>query len=382
MTKTRWVDYKQLREEVDFGQVLDHYQVEVKVKGEQAQGFCPLPNHEGKRRSPSFSAHLKKNIWQCFGCGAKGNVLDFACLMEGADPEDHEQFRKVALQVQTRFLGEDDESTAGQSSAKTDAKTKDASTKDTSDGAEARATASEGKDARRDGEKVIEAGAHKEADAGGRPAVVVNAPLDFELKRLDSDHPYLSERGLTPKTISHFGLGFCKRGIMASRIAIPLRDAQGQLIGYAGRLVADADISEDKPKYRFPGHREHEDVVHEFKKSRFLYHGHGIQAPVDDLIIVEGFPDVWWLWQCGHRNVVGVMGASCSDEQAQLIVDLTAENGHVWTLPDGDSGGERCAASVLTQVAPHRWVRWVKLENGQQPTDCSSDELASMLAGK
>jgi DNA primase len=44
--------------------------------------FCPQPNHQGKKNSPSFPANLEKGIFQCFGCGAKGNVLEFAAMME------------------------------------------------------------------------------------------------------------------------------------------------------------------------------------------------------------------------------------------------------------------------------------------------------------
>jgi len=247
MANTSWVDYKQLREDLEFEQVLEHYKVEVTVKGDQAQGFCPLPAHEGNRRSPSFSVHLKKNIWQCFGCGAKGNILDFCCLMEEADPEDSQAFRKVALQVQKRFLGKDDEPKKSQSSAKSDSKTEGAARNDASERYEAKGTATEAKGETPDAEPEREANGEDEAIAEDRPAVVVNAPLDFELKRLDTDHRYLSERRLTPSTISHFGLGFCKRRLMAGRIAIPLHDAQGQLIGYAGRLVDDSEIAEDKP---------------------------------------------------------------------------------------------------------------------------------------
>jgi hypothetical protein len=34
----------------------------------------------------------------------------------------------------------------------------------------------------------------------------VNAPLDFELQRLDYSHPYLRERGFTEETVKMFGL--------------------------------------------------------------------------------------------------------------------------------------------------------------------------------
>jgi len=85
--KKNWIDFKALRARLDFAQVMEHYGVEVKRKGTQHTDFCPLPNHNGKRNSPSFSANLKKGIFQCFGCGAKGNVLDFAALMEKPIPE-------------------------------------------------------------------------------------------------------------------------------------------------------------------------------------------------------------------------------------------------------------------------------------------------------
>ena len=38
-----WIDFKALRAKLDFEQVLRHYGVEVKRKGNQHQGFCPLP---------------------------------------------------------------------------------------------------------------------------------------------------------------------------------------------------------------------------------------------------------------------------------------------------------------------------------------------------
>jgi len=117
----------------------------------------------------------------------------------------------------------------------------------------------------------------------------VNAPLDFTLKMLDAEHPYLKQRGLTSKTISDFGLGYCSRGMMQGRIVIPLHNLQGELIGYAGRLVDDSKVNDEQPKYRFPGSRERNGVRYEFQKSQFLFNSHQINGPIDDLIIVEGF---------------------------------------------------------------------------------------------
>jgi hypothetical protein len=45
-----WVNYKSLRAELSFIELLHHYGAELKERGEQWQGFCPLPTHEGKRQ--------------------------------------------------------------------------------------------------------------------------------------------------------------------------------------------------------------------------------------------------------------------------------------------------------------------------------------------
>src|ERR1051325_5022625 len=98
-----WVDFKALRQTLSFEAVLRHYKIEPKIKGSQYHGFCPLPNHNGKRNSPSFSANLEKGIFQCFGCGAKGNVLDFTVLMDGGSKDKPDDVRKTALRLQEKF---------------------------------------------------------------------------------------------------------------------------------------------------------------------------------------------------------------------------------------------------------------------------------------
>jgi DNA primase len=335
--KKNWIDFKALRARLDFAQVLEHYEVEIKRKGAQHMGFCPLPGHTGSRNSPSFSANLEKGIFQCFGCGAKGNVLDFAALMEKTDPQDGSALRKVALKLQQRFCPEPEEK-IGKPVAKKPAPPKKAEPKDE------------------------------------RP-VVVNQPLDFELKGLDAEHPYLAGRGFTPEIVKHFGLGFCSRGMLKDRVAIPLHDVDGKLLGYAGRVVNNDAISDENPRYRFPGKREKDGTVFEFRKTLFLYNGFRIKAPVDDLIVVEGFTSVWWLTQHGLSSVVATMGADCSEKQAELIVALVKPNGRVWIAPDGDKAGDRHAQMLLDHISPHRFVRWVKMADGKQPTDLSGEQL-------
>lgn len=329
-------------------ELLEQYGVEMKEKGNQWQGFCPLPSHEGKRKSPSFSVNTERNIWKCFSCGAQGNVIDFAARMEGLDPDNPAEFRKAALLLQERYLAD-----APAPEAKTEAPAEDTAEDET---------------------------ASEEETTDEKRNVVINAPLDFALKRLDPAHPYLLEkRGLRPETVEYFGLGYCSKGLMAGRIAIPLHDATGNLVGYAGRLVDDEAIDEDHPKYRFPSTRKRDGTLYEFRKGLFVYNGFRIAAPVKDLVVVEGFFGVFHLYQTGYQNVVALMGSSCSDEQAGLLVKMTSPDGRIWWMPDGDDAGRRCAGDVLLKVAPYCFIRWLKLEEGQQPEDCSLEDLAAWL---
>jgi hypothetical protein len=38
-------------------------------------------------------------------------------------------------------------------------------------------------------------------------------------------------------------------------------------------------------------------------------------------------------------------------------------------VPDGNEAGTRCAESVLARVSPFRFIKWLKLDEGKQPTD-------------
>lgn len=338
-----WIDFRALRQQIDIRKVLDHYNVEVKDKGRQAMGFCPLPTHKGKKRSMSFSVNFERGIWQCFGCSAKGNVLDLCARMEGLDPFQGGNIRKAAIMLQERFLSGGDVQTNVRNNPKP-----------------VMPDVCNGRD-----EKL---------------PIVVNAPLDFELRNLDPDHPYLAERGFLQETVKHFGLGFCNRGLFRNRFVIPIRDVDGRCVGYAGRVVDDRAVSDTNPKYKLPPPREREGKLHEFHKSELVYNVDGVGEKLKEIIVVEGFPSVWWLWQHGWNNVCATMGADCSAVQANLLVSKVDFDGRVWVIADGDNAGDHFAQSAAAQIAPYRFVRCVRLKDGEQPTDCSAEDLSAMLS--
>jgi len=51
-------------------------------------------------------------------------------------------------------------------------------------------------------------------------------------------------------------------------------------------------------------------------------------------------------------------------------------------MSDGDQAGARCAQELFVLVAPHRAVRWLKLDEDKQPTDYDLDQLDTLIDPK
>ena len=70
------IDYRYARTQLRLADVLEliGYQPCWR-QGEQWRGPCPLHGSRSAT-SRSFAAHLGKNLFHCFGCGAGGNALD------------------------------------------------------------------------------------------------------------------------------------------------------------------------------------------------------------------------------------------------------------------------------------------------------------------
>jgi DNA primase len=70
------IDYRQLRAQAPLTAVLELLGWQPRTRrGEQWRGPCPL---HGSRSATSrcFAAHVGKQVFHCFGCGAGGNALD------------------------------------------------------------------------------------------------------------------------------------------------------------------------------------------------------------------------------------------------------------------------------------------------------------------
>lgn len=211
----------------------------------------------------------------------------------------------------------------------------------------------------------------KKKEKKAEPEEAANPPLTFELKTLDSKHAYLKERGLNKETIKEFGLGYCKRGLMERRVVIPIRNEKGELIAYAGRYPGDTP--EGELKYKLPP---------KFKKSLVVFNLNRVKDVTKDkeLILVEGFFDVFKLWQAGLKNVVALMGTSMSDEQERLIVEAVGENGKVVLMFDGDEAGAKATAEAVERLIDKVYLKVIRLEMGLQPDKLAGKKIKEVLS--
>jgi DNA primase len=187
---------------------------------------------------------------------------------------------------------------------------------------------------------------------------------------LDTEHPYLKERGLTPETVAAFGVGFCKKGIMAGHVAIPVHNANGELVAYAGRWPGEPPNPGEK--YKLPTG---------FMKSWEVFNLHrAAQVSAErPLVIVEGFFGCMKLWQAGVHRVVSLMGSTLCERQAEHISKIISREQRVILLFDEDDSGRLCREQALQRFASQAYVRVVAFEKeATQPDQLTPEEIDSL----
>src|SRR6266853_6244335 len=265
MPKSSFVDFKAVKAAITIEQVLEHYGLldRFKRSGDSLSGPCPI--HKGTNPT-QFRISLSKNIWNCFSeCKQGGNVLDFIAKMENVS------IHAAALKA-IEWFGIDSDDMAA-------------------DSAKANEEQSE----------PPKSGTVSAPKAASKPVaqtpekIAPNKPLKFRLDKLERSHPYLLERELTQETIVDFGVGYCAKGMMAERIAIPIHNEEGHVVAYSGRWPGEPPG--DTPKYKLP---------QGFRKSLELFNiDRAIKESAEKpLVIVEGCFGCMKLWQHGCRRIV------------------------------------------------------------------------------
>lgn len=65
-----------IKKHIDLAHYIRSCGIELTGNGAELKGRCPFPDHEDK--TPSFFVNTSKQVFNCFGCGRKGSVIDFA----------------------------------------------------------------------------------------------------------------------------------------------------------------------------------------------------------------------------------------------------------------------------------------------------------------
>ncbi len=316
MPKTRrkrrsgWIDFAAVKRQVTMKQVLEHYGLLAELE-EKDDGYCgPCPFHEGESPRP-FHVSTSKNAWYCHGCEEGGNVLDFAARMEDIS------IRKVASTLAEVFG-----LTGAQKPRKRPAEHQPAKN-----------------DAPSDGESTSDDPVVSPSTPSDRVSPASedrNRPLGFAL-RLDSGHELLEPLGFDRATVERFEAGYCSRGIMAGRLAVPIHSATGELLAYAGWSL-------EGEGWKLPP---------KFDSELELYNLHrAVNANEKHLVVVADILDVWRF--SGAERVVALMSETASNRQEALITAFAGELQQVTlALPAGRSRDDllvRLASQVYVCV--------------------------------
>lgn len=208
---------------------------------------------------------------------------------------------------------------------------------------------------------------------------------------------YLERRSFTKETLSRFKVGFAPSGSSVmrefhqtrgvplkdleevglvitdsergepydrfrGRLMFPILNKQGKVIGFGGRRL----LSDKGPKYL----NSPETVL--FHKRNELY-GHQLAAQQalrhQPLIVCEGYTDVMSLSQAGYGRAVAPLGTALTDTQITLLWRLSKEPILCF---DGDIAGSRAAIRAAETALPlltaEKTLRFLSLPEGEDPS--------------
>jgi len=267
--------------------------VTLKKSGRRYRGLCPF--HQEK--TPSFHVDPERGLFHCFGCGAGGDVFDFAMrsanltFMEAAQ----ELGRRAGVEVET--------------------------SPDAAERASEREQILRALDAARGYFRASLASAGRKARAylerrGVSEEIAGRFHLGYAPPGWDGMLTALQARGFPPAVLEQAGLVAPRAGggyydVFRDRLIFPILDLQDRVVAFGGRALDEAE-----PKYL----NSKETLA--FSKGRVLY---ALGAARDairergEVLVVEGYMDVLACHQFGFRNAVASLGTALTTDQVGLL---------------------------------------------------------------
>ena len=333
--------------------------VNLKRRGKNLVGLCPFHSE----KTPSFTVYPENGSFYCFGCGVGGDVFTFTGLIENLD---YMESIKLLAERSGISLPQDGYDDSMQRLKKRIY------------------------DINRDTARFFHSFL---MSPGGKWA------LD-----------YLTGRGLTVKTIKHFGLGaapdswdalihhlkekgYTESDMLAAnvigksqrgslydrfrkRVMFPIINIRGNIVAFSGRAMP----GEDKQGGKYVNTAD----TPVYKKSENLF-GINFAKNVcsERVILVEGNMDVISLHQAGFENTVAPLGTAFTTEQANLLSRYTKE---IVLMLDADAAGQKAvrrASELLENTGLS--VRVVVVPDGKDPDEYikknGKERFAALLEG-
>jgi len=303
----------EVKQRIDIVEVVSQYTT-LKKAGRTFRALCPF--HSEKH--PSFFVYPEQQSWHCFGaCSTGGDVFSFVMKKEGIDFGEALRLlaQKAGVTIPSRFEPE-----AGKEERERLYQVNQAA-------------------AQYFHNLLLNSPAGEKAgkyfaSRGLSPKTIADFQLGFSLNSWDALKQYLMERGYTENELLTAGLvieveagGTHDR--FRNRLMFPIPDIRGRIVGFGARVLDDS-----LPKYL----NSPQTLI--FDKSSCLY---GINLAVAAIrqqglvVIVEGYMDVITAHQNGFNNVVASMGTSVTEKQVGTLKRLTR---NIALALDADAAGE------------------------------------------
>ncbi len=342
---------QQIKDRLNILDIVGQY-VELHRAGKHFKGRCPFHNE----KSPSFHVSPDRGTYHCFGCGVGGDIFSFVQAMDGV--EFKEALKTLAQKAGVELVPENPER-------------------------------------------------RTERDTLYSILEAATAFYEAELAKNTEALAYLEKRGVSKETIKKWRIGFApgppiggwrevknhlntighpdaliiKAGlaktadqgkepfdVLRDRIMFPLRDANGKVVAFSGRILHPDDKA---PKYVNSPETEL------FHKSDLLYgyvfaKHHIRQLPF--WLLVEGQFDVVMSHQCGYATAVAVSGTALTVHHVQQLERLSRNV--VLGLDTDKAGINAMKKSADIMLRRGLDVKVARFAEGADPADMVQKDLA------
>lgn len=313
----------EVKSRVDIVELVSRY-VQLQRAGRTYKACCPFHDE----RTPSFVVFPETGTWHCFGsCGTGGDAFSFLMKRENLD-------FKEALQVLAQETGVELSTSQPDQTDRRRAQLFDINA----------AAALYFQDILRNHQAAAPARSYLERRGIDR-STEESFQLGFALESWDALGNFLNSRGygrdlqVEAGLLKHNEERNSTYDAFRNRLIIPIRDRQGRVIGFGGRVLGDG-----VPKYL------NTSETPLFHKSSVIYGldlAYKAVRQEEQVVIVEGYMDVIAAHQYGHANVVACMGTALTPDQLRQLQRYT----HNFILAmDSDAAGQQATLRGLNQA--------------------------------